>query len=748
MDTKKIEQIVASINQIVLNKRGKSLKDIQVDILRGAFKQEEYVKIALANNRSPDSIKKEASLLWKLLSEVFGETITKTRLEVLKRKVAYLSVYHQFSNSDQDWADAPDVSSIVGRETDLNTLKQWVVGDRCRLVTIVGLPGKGKTSLTVKLAQEVSGEFEGVIWRSLLNSLSIQDLIKDWILFFSHQQKMDLPERIDQQINLLISYLKQHRYLLILDNIETILAKETQFKNYKSGYEDYYQLLEKIAQVPHQSCLLLTSRVKIHHLEKFVGQHQPVRCFVVGGLTVEPVKQLFQEKGEFTATETEWETLVNFYQGNPLALKLTACHIQNLFSGNIQDLLKFGNLVFQDIQDLLDLHFQYCSPEEHNVLFWLAIYREPVSIAELKKHVVSVNIQQHLLDYLESLENQMLLEKTANQQCFTLQPVLMEYVTEKLITTVTPELITGDSNGYIHFLNPEDGQPILSFGKHKWWTVALAFNSDGEKLVSSSLNPTVKIWNAKTGQLLKDLEGHKSWVWTVAFSPDNQIIASGSDDKTIKFWDANNGQLLRTLDAHNGWVLSVAFSPNGRMLAIGSDDQTIKLWDMKTGDCLQTLRGRHNKVRSIAFSPDGQFLVSGSDDYTVKLWDLKTGNCLYTLLGHEGWVWSVDFSPDGHFLASGSDDYTVKLWDFKRGKCLYTLKKHTHTVTSVMFTPDRQILLSSSEDGTIKFWQVKTGKGLKTLIIPNSYTNMNITGTQGLSEGQKHTLKALGAIEN
>lgn len=65
-----------------------------------------------------------------------------------------------------------------------------------------------------------------------------------------------------------------------------------------------------------------------------------------------------------------------------------------------------------------------------------------------------------------------------------------------------------------------------------------------------------------------------------------------------------------------------------------------------------------------------------------------------------------------------------------------------------MFTPDNQTLLSSSEDGTIKFWQVQTGNCLKSLIILNFYTNMNITGTQGLSEGQKHTLKALGAIED
>jgi len=219
-----IEGIVESIKQVVKQRSGKYLKDIQVDILRGTLNNEQYRRIARLTHVTEDTIKKEASLLWRLLSEVFGEKVTKFNIkEVFMRSPS--SVYLVTSNTREDWADAPDVSFFLGRETDLNTLKQWVIQDRCRLLTIVGLPGKGKTSLTVKLAQEIGGDFQGIIWRSLLNSLSIQDLIKDWILFLSHQENIDLPERLDQQINLLISYLKQHRYLLILDNVETILAK-------------------------------------------------------------------------------------------------------------------------------------------------------------------------------------------------------------------------------------------------------------------------------------------------------------------------------------------------------------------------------------------------------------------------------------------------------------------------------------------------------------------------------------------
>ncbi|MFM6205001.1 NB-ARC domain-containing protein [Planktothrix sp.] len=218
-----IEGIVESIKQVVKQRSGKYLKDIQVDILRGTLNNEQYRRIARLTHVTEDTIKKEVSLLWRLLSEVFGEKVTKFNIkEVFMRSPS--SVYLVTSNTREDWADAPDVSFFLGRETDLNILKQWVIQDRCRLLTIVGLPGKGKTSLTVKLAQEIGGDFQGIIWRSLLNSLSIQDLIKDWILFLSHQENIDLPERLDQQINLLISYLKQHRYLLILDNVETILA--------------------------------------------------------------------------------------------------------------------------------------------------------------------------------------------------------------------------------------------------------------------------------------------------------------------------------------------------------------------------------------------------------------------------------------------------------------------------------------------------------------------------------------------
>ncbi|NKB17165.1 MAG: WD40 repeat domain-containing protein [Pseudanabaena sp. CRU_2_10] len=201
----------------------------------------------------------------------------------------------------------------------------------------------------------------------------------------------------------------------------------------------------------------------------------------------------------------------------------------------------------------------------------------------------------------------------------------------------------------------------------------------------------------------------------------------------------------------------MSFSPDDRILATGSTDARIKLWDVTTGECLKTL---HNgtEVWSIAFSPDGQILANGSSGNTVKLWEVGSGKCLMELEGHNSQIWSVAFSPDGQILASGSGDCTIRLWDMRTGECLKTLQGHTDSVESVAFRPassqalaesknSHQILASGSKDETVKLWDVETGECLKTLRSPRLYEGMNITGVTGITEAQKMTLKALGALE-
>jgi len=67
-------------------------------------------------------------------------------------------------------------------------------------------------------------------------------------------------------------------------------------------------------------------------------------------------------------------------------------------------------------------------------MYWLAISREPVSFEELQADFVPKISQSKLLENLALLGEGSLIEKSLTR--FTQQPVVMEYMTERLIEQV------------------------------------------------------------------------------------------------------------------------------------------------------------------------------------------------------------------------------------------------------------------------------------------------------------------------
>ena len=65
-----------------------------------------------------------------------------------------------------DWGDAPDVASFDGRAWELDLLSEWVVQERCRVVSVLGQGGIGKSALATQVMHRVAQDFEVVIWRS------------------------------------------------------------------------------------------------------------------------------------------------------------------------------------------------------------------------------------------------------------------------------------------------------------------------------------------------------------------------------------------------------------------------------------------------------------------------------------------------------------------------------------------------------------------------------------------------------
>ncbi|MEN2383644.1 MAG: NB-ARC domain-containing protein [Gloeotrichia echinulata IR180] len=81
------------------------------------------------------------------------------------------------SKKYQDWGTAVDVSVFYDRTQEMAQLESWILEYSCRLVTIFGMGGVGKTSLATKLAKQIQDEFDYLIWRSLEVVLKVLSLV-------------------------------------------------------------------------------------------------------------------------------------------------------------------------------------------------------------------------------------------------------------------------------------------------------------------------------------------------------------------------------------------------------------------------------------------------------------------------------------------------------------------------------------------------------------------------------------------
>ncbi|MEH2239104.1 NB-ARC domain-containing protein [Nostoc sp.] len=676
-----------------------------------------------------------------------------------------------------DWGEMVDVSIFYGRTAELALLEQWLIQERCRVVALLGMGGIGKTSLAAKLAQRVQGWFESVIWRSLSNAPPLFDLLPNLIQLLSNEQilETDLPKSVDSRISQLIECLQQQRCLIILDNVETILQTGAYAGCYREGYADYGLLIKRLGQVMHQSTLLLTSREKLKDVASHEGQTLPVRSLQLRGLKEEEGKKIFHLKG-LSGEESQEKALIELYSGNPLALKIVATTIQDVFNGDISEFLNQKTAVFGDICAVLEQQFERLSNLERVVMYWLAIARESIPLYKLQEDLTSLVIPHKLLEALESLIRRNLIDKFQSMLSeksgllFTLQSVVMEYVTSKLIQQTYQEIVTQDivllkyyalskaqSKDYTRetqirlIIKPVIDELFTIFKTPK--RLENHLNEILVKLQAESpLEPGYTSGNILNllRQLKIDLRGYDfsnlsiwqvdmrgvslaevnfqnanlsksvftknfSRISAVAFNPNGKILAASDANGKICLWrDFAEGEQVLTCLGHIDWVRAIAFSPNGSTLCSGGTDQNVKLWDVNTGECLKTLTGHPERVRTVAFSPQGEILASGSDDRTIRLWSILDSKCYKILQEHSDSVLSVVFSPKGKILASASSDKTVKLWNFHTGECVRTLQGHTSSVSSVAFNLDGQTLVSGGDDQTVKLWSISDGKCLKT----------------------------------
>ena len=653
-------------------------------------------------------------------------------------------------SSREDWDGAPSVSLLYGREADAEVLRSWILGESCRVVLITGLGGVGKTDLatcvgrggnrsegtSATLVAGIQGHFDAVMWRSLLNAPPPEDLFSDMLGFLSEHRR-SARHSPQQQIEDVLGCLQERHCLVILDNVEAILRPGDPNMRYRQGFEAYGTFFEQVAKSTHRSCLLLTSREKPRAIADLEGARKPVRSLALTGIGKAESQSLFEQIASFSGTAADWERIVSLYNGNPLALELAARHIDQVFGGDLAAFLGAGQPVFADLEQLLDWHIDRLSKEEVELVYWLAIERDPVNLVTLYDDLISPVSRKNMTSTLQGLQRRIPLERSGSAH-FTLQPVLLEHVTARLVSEIVagferaiPAVMRGGGRpsaksprAALNALQAFNNYSLIKATSKENVRVSqrrLILGPVAERLAAVHGRELNAVFEALLGAWRREKSGEFGYAVgnLINLLSYLDMNVRGLNFSRLPVWQA----CLHEVNLHStdfsfcgfrhttfkhpfGTIFSLCYSPDGESIAVGDDNGEISLFFAANGQFDIRCVGHSDVVGAVAFSPDGEMIASASFDNTIRLWSARDGHCMNVLMGHRGWVYALAFSVDGKTLASVSEDGTCRLWDVQSGKWVSPKVQEKGFLASVALSPDGEMLAVAGRSRVVSLFHM------------------------------------------
>ncbi|MBV7333174.1 tetratricopeptide repeat protein [Chloroflexi bacterium TSY] len=340
----------------------------------------------------------------------------------------------------------PDVTPFLGREKELVRINQLLTDPLCRLVTLIGFGGMGKTRLALEAARRANQEqalqfLNGVVFVSLVGVRSVDDVpttIADalGILLTGQQQPTDE----------LIAYLRNKEMLLVIDNFEHLL--------------DASALVSQILKASNDIKLLVTSRESLNidaewrmdltgltfpadsNEERAVADLEPISLTKQYSAVQLFVQTATQVRANFVLSrENMYDVfrLCRLVSGMPLAIKLAAtwlrampCHQivtevernLDILSTRMRDVLPRQ----RSMRAIFDYTWELLDQEEQDAFVGISVFRGGFS-EEAADRVAGASPAM-----LATLQDRSLIqiEPTSSGIRYSVQELTLQYAIERL----------------------------------------------------------------------------------------------------------------------------------------------------------------------------------------------------------------------------------------------------------------------------------------------------------------------------